>query len=449
MTQISSAGPSDSVAPGGEAMRAAWFTVGALSLINMVSYLDRQILTLLFTPIKRDFNLTDTEVSLLAGMAFVVFFIVFGLLFGRLADHGNRRRIILIGALCWSIATAACGLTRNFVQLFVARICVGIGEATLNPSALSMMADLFPRDRLAKPISVYISAQYLGVGLALVIGGLAIQLVAQLPPISFPGQPPLRDWQLTFIIVGIGGLLLVSPLLFCREPARRGVSQAPKADASRTELLGFLASNRATLASHFIGFGLYSMLGFGIAAWVPTFFMRVHGWAAQDIGYVYGFVIAATGLAGALSGAQLADWLQRRGVKDVYFAMPIGTALFGGLLAIGLLATNPFVAIAFLAAQNVVATLSASLISASLQAIAPNRLRGQLASIYVAFGTLLGVAGGPTVVALVTDNLYRNEQAVGLSIVTAAAVITPIVMLVLHLGRRPLLASLERAEKTG
>src|ERR1019366_6895908 len=150
-----------SAVQGGDASQAfppasyAWFAVAALSLVNMVSYVERQILTLLFAPIKRDFHLSDTQGSLLAGAAFVIFFVLFGLLFGRLADSGNRKRIILVGALFWGLATTACGLAQSFIQLFLARISVGVGEASLAPSALSTISDYFPRERLTRAISFY------------------------------------------------------------------------------------------------------------------------------------------------------------------------------------------------------------------------------------------------------------------------------------------------------
>jgi MFS family permease len=429
------------------AVGAAWFTVLALSLINMVSYVERQILTLLFTPIKHDFQLTDTEVSLLAGAAFVMFFVIFGLLFGRLADHGHRKRIVLIGAVFWSLATTACGLARNFGQLFLARISVGVGEATLSPSALSMIADLFPKERLTRAIGFYTGAQYVGAGLALVVGGLAIHLVTQLPPIGFPGQPPLHPWQLTFVVVGLGGLAFAAPLLFAREPIRLGVSQARSPEASRSELLAFMTLNRRTLSCHFAGFSIHTMLGFGVAAWVPTFFIRVHHWAPQNIGYAYGAVMAVTGLAGALAGARLAEWLEARGVKDVYFVLPMATACGSSVfLVAAMLAPSATAAIGLLALYNLIGTLPLSLISAALQVISPNRLRGQLASIFLFIANILGVASGPTVVALLTDYVYRNDHAVGLSLVTASIVITPIVVVILGLGRGALLESLQRAQ---
>jgi MFS family permease len=423
----------------------AWFTVAALSLVNMVSYVERQILTLLFTPIKRDFHLTDTQVSLLAGAAFVIFFVLFGLLFGRLADRGNRKRIILIGALFWGLATAACGLARSFLQLFLARISVGIGEAT----ALSTISDYFPRERLTRAISFYTGSQYVGAGLALVVGGLAIHLVSQLPPISLPGIGHPRPWQLTFVVVGLGGLLFAAPMLFVREPARRGmaapVSETGKA-LQRSQLIAFFSANRRMLFCHFAAFSISSMLGFGVAAWVPTYFIRVRHWSPQDIGYAYGGIMAMMGLAGAVTGGRLAEWLEARGMVDVYFVLPMMTASVNMVVFVAaMLAPSAVVTIWLLALSTFIGTLPLSLIMAALQAVAPNQLRGQLVAIFSFAANVLGVASGPTVIALLTDYVYHSEQAVGVALATASLVITPIVVSILAFGRAGLRQSLARA----
>jgi MFS family permease len=428
----------------------AWFVVAALSLVNMVSYVERQILTLLFAPIKRDFNLTDTEVSLLAGAAFVIFFVLFGLLFGRLADSRNRKRIILIGALFWGLATTACGLAQNFVQLFLARISVGIGEASLAPSAMSILTDTFPRERLTRAISIYTGSQYVGAGLALVVGGLAIHFVSMLPPIDLPGLGVLRPWQLTFVFVGLGGLLFAIPALFIREPERKGMAAEPSAEekaARRSQFATFFGANKRMLICHFAGFSLSSMLGFGSAAWMPTFFIRVHGWAAQDIGYVYGGIMAVMGLSGALAGGRLAEWLEeKRGVKDVYFVMPMVTMSTNMVLLIGaVLSPSDELALGLLTLSTFIGTLPLALIGGSLQMVAPNQLRGQLSASFSFVANILGVASGPTVVALITDYVYRDEHAVGLSLATASVIVTPIVVAILFIGRPGLKDSLARA----
>ncbi|TAL28450.1 spinster family MFS transporter [Phenylobacterium sp.] len=427
----------------------AWFVVGALSIVNMMSYVERQILTLLFAPIKRDFQLTDTQVSLLAGAAFVIFFVVFGLLFGRLADRGNRKRIIMLGALFWGLATAACGAAQNFIQLFIARISVGIGEASLGPSALSTISDYFPRHKLARAISFYTGAQYVGAGLALVVGGLAIHLVAQLPPIVLPGVGVLRPWQMTFVLVGLGGLLVLIPMSFVKEPERRGVAKSTgPAGANRGEMRAFLGANRRMLASHFVGFALSSMLGFGVVAWVPTFFIRVHGWAAQDIGYVYGAILAVMGGAGVLAGGRIAEWMEARGVKDAYFLLPMMSASTTMVLFISaMFAPTAGLALGLLVCSTFFSSFPVSLIMTALQAVAPNQLRGQLTALFSFVTNLLGVATGPTVVAVLTDYLYRDEQAVGLSLATASAIITPLVVILLAIGRPGLRDSLERSTR--
>lgn len=428
----------------------AWFVVGALSLVNMVSYVERQILTLLFTPIKRDFHLTDTQVSLLAGAAFVLFYVAFGLLFGRLADHGNRRRIIMVGAVFWSLATTACGFAQNFVQLFVARISVGVGEASLGPSALSIISDCFPRERLPRAISFYTGAQYVGAGLALVVGGLAIHVVSGLQPPHIPGVGTMRPWQMTFAFVGLGGLATLLPMAFVREPLRRGLAQpaegAPSGGLAR--LLHFLSENRRMFAAHFIGFSISSMLGFGTVAWVPTFFIRVHHFAAQDIGYLYGAMLAVLGGAGVLAGGQIAERMQARGVSDACFVLPMISMPVSATLLIGaMLAPTTQAALALLAVSTFLSSFPVSPIIAALQAVAPNQLRGQLVALYYFIANVLGVASGPTVVALLTDYLYRDEAAVGLSLATASAVITPIVVTILWLGRPGYRESLDRAAR--
>jgi MFS family permease len=351
--------------------------------------------------------------------------------------------------LVWSLATTSCGLAQNFIQLFVARISVGIGEATLSPSALSIITDTFPRARLTRAISIYTGSQYVGAGLALVVGGLAIQLVEGLPPIAIAGLGVLRPWQLAFVAVGLGGLLFAIPALFIREPKRRGL--APPQDATekaarRSQLIGFFGANRRMLICHFAGFSLSSMLGFGVAAWAPTFFIRVHHWAPQDIGYVYGGIMAVMGLAGALTGGRLAEWLEGRGVKDVYFLMPMVTASVNmACLVVAMLSPSDKLALGLITLGTFVGTLPLSLIMASLQAVAPNQLRGQLVAIFSFLANILGVASGPTIVALLTDYVYRDENAIGLSIATASLIVTPIVVTILGIGRAGLRDSLDRA----
>jgi MFS family permease len=421
----------------------AWFVVGSLALINMVSYIERQIPTLLFAPIKKQFNISDTKVSLLAGFAFVLFYVVFGLLIGWLADRTSRKRIIAGGVVLWSLATMTCGLAGSFAQLFGARILVGVGEATLGPSGASMLSDYFSRDRLARALSVYTSAQYLGAGFALVVGGLAIQIVSAMPPPVLPVFGKIAPWQTTFLVVGFFGSLVLLPFFFVREPKRRGATAEP---ARFAELFAFMRLNWRTLTAHFAAFSIVSTLGFGTVAWMPSYFMRVHHWASHDIGYVYGLMLAFLGAAGVLAGARFAEWLERFGYKDVYFRAPmISIAATAIPAALAPLMPTASGALAVLVLSTFLSSFPVALISAALQVITPNRLRGQVVAIFLFVANLLGVGLGPAFVAMITDYVFHNEHAVGYSISVATIVITPIVLLLLWWGLRPFRESLARA----
>jgi MFS family permease len=423
----------------------AWTVVAALSLTNMMSYVERQILTLLFTPIKHDFHLNDTQVSLLAGAAFVLFYVAFGLVIGRLADRSNRKRIIMVGVVFWSLATTACGFAQNFIQLFVARISVGVGEATLGPSAMSIISDYFPRPRLARALSVFTGSQYVGAGLALVVGGAAISAAASLSAHHL-APSGLRPWQLAFIFVGLGGLLVLIPLAFMKEPARRGLARPRTAAVGRSELIAFFAENKRLLICHFAAFSISSMVGFGAVAWVPTFFVRVHHWTPQSIGYVYGLMLAGLGGAGVLAGARVGEWMERRGVVDAYLRVPIFSMVGAGVLLIGaVLAPDQRLALILLAGSTFISSFPVALIAAVLQTVTPNQMRGQVVSMFNFLSNVLGVASGPTVVALLTDFVFRRENAVGLSLITVTAVITPLVVVILVIGLRGYRESLARA----
>jgi len=426
----------------------AWYVVGALAVTNMVSYVERQIPTLMFGPIKHDFGLSDTKVSLLAGFAFVLFYVGFGLVIGRLADRANRKRIIATGVLLWGFATMSCGVARSFGQLFLARVMVGVGEATLGPSAISMLSDYFPSRTLARAVSVYTGAQYLGAGFALVVGGLAIREVSAMQQPVLPIIGLLHPWQTTFLVVGAIGLAVIVPVLFVVEPRRRGLAPGAQAGAPLplSQTFAFLRLNWKTFGAHFSAFSISSAMGFGTVAWIPTYFVRVHHWPIHDIGYVYGMMLAFLGGAGVLAGARFAEWLSARGYRDAYFRAPLITLSLTGIpAALATLMPDARASLALLVVSTFLSSFPVALIIASLQAITPNQMRGQVVAIYYFIANIFGVGLGPTLVASITDYVYRDEMAVGYSLATMTAVITPIVALILWLGLGPFRLSLARA----
>ncbi len=216
----------------------AWYAVGVFAVALLFNYLDRQILALLVGPIKHDLQLTDTEISVLIGFAFVSFYVLVGIPISRLVDSYSRRLIVTVGIASWSVMTALCGMAQNFWQLFVARVGVGVGESCNGPATYSMLSDMFPRERLPQAIAVLNFGFMFGSGLALILGGSVIELVSSRPDVTLPLIGTLRPWQLTFFIVGLPGLLVAALLGTVREPVRRGfatcASAEPAGPAPRT-----------------------------------------------------------------------------------------------------------------------------------------------------------------------------------------------------------------------
>ncbi len=200
----------------------AWYTVAILLCAYIFSFIDRQILNLLVAPVRRDLGITDTEMSLLIGFSFAVFYSVLGLPFGRLADSISRPRLIIVGMFTWSLMTGGCGLINSYAQLFILRMGVGVGEATLSPAAYSMISDSFPPAKRSVPFSVYTMATYIGGGFAFLLGGLLLRYFGSRQMFELPVLGLVRPWQALFIFLGISGILFILALLTLRDPSRKG-----------------------------------------------------------------------------------------------------------------------------------------------------------------------------------------------------------------------------------
>ncbi|HET9448088.1 MAG TPA: MFS transporter, partial [Steroidobacteraceae bacterium] len=310
----------------------AWWTVAVLTFTYIVSFVDRTILSLLIEPIKADLSLSDTQIGLLQGMAFAVFYAVMGLPLGWLADRTSRRGLIATGAALWCAATAACGLASSFVQLFLARIAVGVGEAALSPAALSIFSDSFPKERRAVPIGVYAAAAALGAGLSLIVGGAVIQLVS-------------NRWQTAFVIIGLGGLVLLPLLATIVEPARRNESAVA---VGPTRIDRFIREHADFMVRHYTAVGLYSAMIYAVLSWAPTLFVRVHGWTPGETGLRYGLVLLIFGGAGTVLGGVAASLLGKRGVQQPAICVTVfGMAMAWPLLALGGWASDGWTALAW------------------------------------------------------------------------------------------------------
>ena len=202
----------------------AWYTVAILLIAYMFAYVDRAILTVLVEPIQRDFHINDTQIGLLHGFAFVIFYASLGVPLGYIADRFSRKKLIVVSIALWSLATASGAMTKSFGGLFASRIAVGIGEAGLSPASYSMIADNFAPAKRSLATGIYTIAIYLGGGMAILIGGALVAIIGPAPTVVVPVLGTIRAWQLLFLMVGLPGLIVSAIALTLREPARHAVS---------------------------------------------------------------------------------------------------------------------------------------------------------------------------------------------------------------------------------
>jgi MFS family permease len=400
-------------APAPPSTRYAWYVVGVLTLASIGGSVDRMILSLLVVPIRRDLGISDTQMSLLMGLAFSVFYTVLGLPIGWLADRGNRKAIMGWGVALWSVMTAACGLAGGYGRLLLTRIGVGVGEATLNPAATSFLADYFPSERLGSAMSVYSLGIFLGSGLAYVIGGAVVGFLDGRGSVIVPLIGAVRPWQTVFFVVGIPGLLVALLFLTVREPARR----AGRYGAGIGELLAYLKRNRRSFTCNSLGFSLSAMVNYGIAAWLATFMIRRYDWTASRAGAVQGLLTMTVGVVGVLAGGRMADWYARHGRRD-------GPLRVGVVGAVGMLISAtayPFMpsaalAVAWLVPVNFFAAFPWGAANAAAAEIVPASMRAQGAAVYFFVLSLVSSTVGPTAVAAITDYVFHADAAVGWSL---------------------------------
>ncbi len=397
----------------------AWGLVLLLTIAYAVSFVDRQIISLMVQPIKADLQLSDTQISLLLGFAFGLFYTIMGIPLGRAADKYNRRNLIVCGMSLWCLMTAASGLARNFLQLFLARLGIGVGEAALSPAALSMISDSFPQEQRTAPIGFYNSAIYIGSGLAMLMGGAIIQMVTDAPPVNVPFFGELAPWQTTFLIVGTPGLLIAAMIGLTSEPARQDVMKSESgaaAELSFREVVAYVWRKRYIYGPIFIGMAVVAVVNFMFLAWIPTLYIRVHGWEVSSIGYAFGIILLIFGPLGIALGGRLGDYFAAQDDAGGHAK----AAFIGSLFMVpGMIVTpvvpNPQLALVGLALIPFgMAFITVNIVSCMLR-ITPNQLRGQTYAFFLTVMSLAGTTFGPTLVALITDFVFENEMMVGYS----------------------------------
>ena len=402
----------------------AWFVVAVLSLLQIGSYIDRQVINLLVEPMRRDFGITDTQVSLLLGFAFAAFYAVMAVPIGRLADTYSRVALIVGCVLFWSGATLWCMFADGYWSLFFARMLVGLGEAGLAPAAFSILGDYFRPGRLARATSCLTGASFVGSGLALALGGIVIGRLPAEAFVSLPLVGEVRTWQLAFGFASLPSLAVLMLFFLVREPARRGGGPATDR-ASMAEIIRYLRSDASLWLAVFAGMSFCNAFQYGLTAWIPTFFVRTYGWAPSEIGQYYGACFLICGTLGTLTGGLLCDYLFDRFGRAAFLMMPLISASICLPLVIAFaLSGNGTASAALLVPLTFVATMAFGATIASIPSLAPNRMRAQLVAAYMLLGTIVGQGGGPWLIAVFTDYAARDPALIRYSI----AVVSPVLL---------------------
>jgi MFS family permease len=415
------------------------YSLIVLLIAYVLSFIDRQILSLLIGPIRADLAITDFQISLLQGAAFAVFYVSLGLPIGRLADRAPRTAIIASGIFIWSAMTAFCGLAHSFAMLMLARTGVGIGEATLSPAGYSLLSDSFPPARLARALSIFTTGITIGGGLGYVIGGSVVQLVSGGAPVVLPFVGLLKSWQVAFLVVAAPGLVVGAMAAFLKEPARIDLGNAgPKtAEASVRETLGHLLGNWRHYAPIFGAISLLSIVGYGTLNWYPSFLIRTYGISIRDAGLSFGAVYLVFGTLGAVASGLLSERLQQRGQRNANLRVVLWVSSAVAFpAAIGPFMPSPALALAWAAPTVFLLSGYYGVSMASLQLMTPNRMRGLMSAAFLLMTNISGLAIGTSLIAFLTDFAFSDDLALRYSLAAVAVAVCPPAALFIRLGLR-------------
>lgn len=412
-----------------------WLLVALLALASVVSQFDRTVINLMVEPIKAEFGLNDTAFGALQSVAFGIFYVIACIPLGRAADNTNRKWLIAICLLFWSLFAMASGLAKTYWQLFLTRIGVAVGEASLTPAGLSMLSDHFPPDKLGRPVSGFLMSAPVGQGLAFIGGGSLLTALTGSEMLESGWLAGLEPWQAAFILIGAPGVLLVPLFLLIREPARRGpqVDQLSAKDTAR--LIGRMWR---ALVPMFIGFAMVLLVAYSIAIWTPALLQRTYGWNAEQIGWGFGLVLIVFGMTGVMAAGFASDWLASKGHRDAPLKVACaGFAVAGVSGVLAPLMPSPYLALALLGVTLFFGNMPFPCAATSLQLIVPNRARAQISAVYVTFTTLVGLGVGPTVIGIMTDFVFQDPAQIRYSMSVVIGCAAPIMVVMLLLAMKP------------
>jgi MFS family permease len=424
----------------------AWTVVAILVATAILSYTDRQVLSLLVDPIRADLGISDTQISLLLGTAFAVVYGVAGIPLGYLADRISRRNLIFCGVLVWTIGTLACGLSQSFGQLFAGRLVVGLGEAVLSPAAISLISDYFPPSRRGMAVGCFLSGIAMGIGAAILIGGGVLHFV-QLGALAGTPLATQAPWRLVLLLIGAPGMLWALVILTIREPVRRasdepsgGAVAGPQrraANEPRGAGDAIQSSGWSRVIPIYLVVAIASLVDNAVGAWAPTLLTREFHMDRAQVGMELGIMLTAAFGGGVLVGGWLAD---RAGVSGGWSRKLLVCLIAGALIlpvAASINAAHVTLVLLSIPAYFALSGIVTACGFSAILDVVPNRSRGLAMSISFFLNVAVGGAVGPTAVALASEHVFGSEAGLGpaISVVVAGAYGLAIVALMAALAK--------------
>ena len=412
----------EAVAAGYPKQNYAWYVVSVMCIGYVFAFIDRIVVGLLTTQIQKDLLLSDTDMGILQGIAFALFYTLFGIPIGWLADRWNRKAILTIGMSIWSIMTAACGFAGTFWSFFLCRVGVGVGEATLNPCSASIIGDYFPPKSRPRAFGIYVMGTAFGTGLTYLGGGLVFGFLAKYQVVDLGIFGEMKPWRAMFLFVGLGGLIPALIFLFTvKEPARKELAAKEKGKASWDDIKTFFKANRHAIICHHIGISMVIMSIYAWVNWMAVYFDRIHQWGPAKFAISYGVPGLFMGVISALSCGWLATKFKDRGRPDGTMRV----ALIGciGVVAGGVISPQmptPELALVAFVLTGLFSNYPSVLALAAISEIAPNEMRGFFTSTYIFLVGLISSGIGPLLTGWVTDNVFGDKMRIAdsLSLVT-------------------------------
>jgi MFS family permease len=403
---------------------ASWYALGVLTLVNVFSFMDRTAIAILLEPIKIDLGLTDSQLGLLSGMAFVVLYTVLGIPLARAADRSSRVKLLAACFAVWSAMTTACGLARNFLEMFLARMGVGVGEAGCYPAAHSLIGDYFPAQRRAFAVGIFLAGAAFGGSIGLYFIGLLGQEFGWRPALQFVG------------IAGAPVILLV--LLTVKEPPRPATTKELSGERFLSVVRALFA--RRALVHLIIGYSLVHLGTAGMGAWVPTFLVRSFGMGLAEIGAWFGAATAVGSMSGLVAGGWLVNQMMRRDPRWEIWMSATGYFLCLPFYVVMVLAPVWWMVIVFASLGAMCSGMGASATLSAVQSFAEPRRRATAIAVVLFISGLLGSGGGPYVIGILTDVLTPQfgKESLRYGMLSSVAMMAPgIIFLVLSGLRSP------------